>query len=176
MACTPVGFKSNACRLQGGIRAIYFGLSSDANYALDYDGTTKELTDMGLVNLYKFSPTNNQGTAVEATTREAIVTYAQTITATARGLDSTAIKAIEFLSEAEVFATVHFNSGVARLYGADFFLLSSGGESTSGESSGDSNTFSITLSGVEGKPAPLLQGATLDDAFVGMTQQPTINQ
>lgn len=134
------------------------------------------ITDLGTdLNLYKFEPINNVGTAIETVTRDTILTYNQVITATGRGINADAIKAFEFLAKAETFAVVHYNSGESRLFGADYFLISSGGENTSGEASGDNNTFSVELTGIEVDAAPTLLSSTKGDPFAGLTNQPIIN-
>lgn len=162
----------------GGIRAIYVGVASDSNYTADTDPTaidpvTGEIVNLGggvgtEVELYKFENTQNQGTAVETIERDVIVSFNQAISAIGRGFSADAIKAINFMAKGEMFAIVHYNSGVSRLYGQKYYLLSSGGENTSGEGSGDSNSFTIELAGVETDAAPLLQGSTTGNPFEGL--------
>lgn len=175
MACTGlVGYKSSACRLQGGIKDVYFGLSSDTEYVITRDGVTDEITSIGggvgtEVELVKFTNLHNSGSAVETLEGDKWLSYTQLLTVVSRGFDAEALQSLNTLSKAEVFAVVHYDSGISRVYGMLDFLRPSGGEATSGEASGDANMFSIEFTGSEDESAPIVQGSAVGDPFGTMT-------
>lgn len=167
MACEIIGYKSSACRLQGGIRDIYFGLSSEADYKpqKDANGNITSITAVGIgnvVSLVKFSTLQGTGSAIETLEGDKWMAFTQVVTASSRGFDQDAILSLNSLSKAEVFAIVHYESGFSRLFGMDDFLRPSGGEATSGEAAADANKFTIEFSGSEEFSAPILLGSTND--------------
>ena len=168
MSCTITkGLNRGACRAMGGIKEVYFIKGDDTYYApsvVSNEISQLTGTDGNELILYKFENLIGSGRAIETNTYdEAAGTqfFNQEVSIFARGFDAERILMFKELCKSTVAIVVHYNSGISRLFGKDFFMDASGGENTSGEAAGDANSFNVVFGGKEVEAALPIVGSTL---------------
>ena len=164
------GINRNGCRLRGGIKEIYFMLPTTLSPGI-YQPTTvsNEITSLGTsavgeLELYKFENLHGVGSAIEtmeASAENNVAYYNQVITAALRGLSASRLQTIDEIIKSTVAAVVHYESGISRLFGEEFFLDCTSSEDSSGEGAADGNIVNIELTGMEVEKAKIIAGSTL---------------
>lgn len=154
-----VQFNRFQCRQEGGIDHFLFISCVDANYAPTYD-VNGAVTSLGAgVTPIRVEPSRGMGYANSTPTGNAqnsTMFYAQEIQVMGHGSGAVVENLIRELGKNSWHVVAVYNNGLKRLFGAEFGMFPTGGSDNSASASTDPIEFSITLSGEEINPAPIV--------------------
>lgn len=164
MACTLNKGRTEPCKdAVGGIQAVYFidyGDLGTISYSTDSDeiASFSELT----ITAYKYTVKGNSSLEQTITTsRENGTTfYDQVLNLTLKKLSPESHDELALIVVARPHIIVEDNNGNAMLVGAEFGADCNGGTVVTGAAMGDLSGYTLTLQGMEKKPANFLDGGS----------------
>lgn len=177
MSCDISAGRSLACKEgSAGLLSLYF---LNRGFEVNYDGD--EIDDItleggGAVTLYEWELDNtgaNFQENVNSNRDNGTYSHEQVITAVLQGLTSQDTVQVKQLLRGKPACIVHYRNGDARLVGIERGIDASG-NNQSGGALNDFKGYNLTLSANEQDAAPFLKGATIQDAFAGLTTEPTV--
>ena len=168
MACDLTRGRKEPCKdVVGGLRAIYF-----VDYAQlgTVAQTDDEITDMtGTFSAYKYELKGNSSfeQAVNSSRENGTTFFEQTLNLTLKKLSKEDHKEIKLLAYGHPHVAVEDYNGNVFIMGLENGADVSGGTIVTGAAMGDLSGYTLTLTGMEVKPANFLDlGATPDTAAV----------
>lgn len=177
MSCEISGGRKIGCKEgAAGLLAVYF-----INSGVELTYTSSKVSDIqiaggGAATVYKYELDNvgNSFTETLESNRDNGTFYnMQTLTLALQTLLDTDFEEIETLAKGRPLAVIQYRNGKARLAGATRGLDTSGSNESGGDL-GDFQGYNLELTAKENNYAPLLEGATLEDPFAGLTTPPTV--
>lgn len=163
---------------QGGIKAVYF-----ANFGIEptFDVSTDEITDLQVdaaaVEFFKYEVQgagNNFEETVQSSRDNGTTFWQQVVNMQLKKLTAADRKELKLLAFGRPHIVVHDHNGNAFCCGLYYGMDVTGGSTVTGAAMGDLSGYTLSLQGMESSPAYMLQGATLDDPFAGLTTAPTV--
>lgn len=177
MACDLTLGRIEPCKDSvGGISAVYFINFGDVT-GLTYNGTnTDVIDDLGAVNVYKYEVRMASDLTQNITSsRETGTThFEQVLNLTFKKLTLADHKEIKLLSYGRPHVIVADNNGNAFMCGLEHGMEVTGGTIVTGSGMGDLSGYTLTLTGMERKPANFLDAGTLANPLAGLTTAPTV--
>ena len=170
MACDLTKGRKEPCKdVVGGLRAIYF-----VDYAQlgTVAQTDDEITDMtGTFSAYKYELKGNSSfeQAVNSSRENGTTFFEQTLNLTLKKLSKEDHKEIKLLAYGHPHVAVEDYNGNVFLMGLENGADVSGGTIVTGAAMGDLSGYTLTLTGMEVKPANFVSSPTAADPFAGMT-------
>ena len=174
MACNITKGRSEPCKdTVGGIQAVYFidfgtlgdvGFESNSDEINDFDGNPSGTA----VTAFKYQVKGNSGLEQTVTTsRETGTTfYDQVLTLVFKKLSVQSHDQLALIAVARPHVVVEDNNGNFFMCGLEFGCDVNGGTVATGTGMGEMSGYSLTLQGMEKKPANFLKGGF---AGVGIT-------
>ena len=169
MACDLTKGRKEPCKdVVGGLRAIYF-----VDYAQlgTVTQTDDEITDMsGTFSAYKYELKGNSSfeQAVNSSRENGTTFFEQTLNLTLKKLSKEDHKEIKLLAYGHPHVAVEDYNGNVFLMGLENGADVSGGTIVTGAAMGDLSGYTLTLTGMEIKPANFVSAPTAADPFAGM--------
>ena len=170
MACDLTKGRKEPCKdVVGGLRAIYF-----VDYAQlgTVTQTDDEITDMtGTFSAYKYELKGNSSfeQAVNSSRENGTTFFEQTLNLTLKKLSKEDHKEIKLLAYGHPHVAVEDYNGNVFIMGLENGADVSGGTIVTGAAMGDLSGYTLTLTGMEVKPANFVSSPTAADPFAGMT-------
>ncbi len=169
MACDLTKGRKEPCKdVVGGLRAIYF-----VDYAQlgTVTQTDDEITDMsGTFSAYKYELKGNSSfeQAINSSRENGTTFFEQTLNLTLKKLSKEDHKEIKLLAYGHPHVAVEDYNGNVFLMGLENGADVSGGTIVTGAAMGDLSGYTLTLTGMEIKPANFVSAPTAADPFAGM--------
>jgi len=177
MACDLTKGRKEPCKdVVGGLRAIYFIDYGDLGTVTQTDD---EITDLsGTFSAYKYELRGNSSfeQSISSSRENGTTFFEQTLNLTLKKLSKEDHKEIKLLAYGRPHVVVEDYNGNAFVMGAEHGADVSGGTIVTGAAMGDLSGYTLTLSGMEVKPASFLEGATSADPFAGLTSTVTVTE
>jgi hypothetical protein len=170
MACDLTKGRKEPCKdVVGGLRAIYFVDFGDLGTVTQTDD---EITDLsGTFTAYKYELKGNSSfeQTVTSSRENGTTFFEQTLNLTLKKLSKEDHKEIKLLAYGRPHVAVEDYNGNVFLMGLEHGADVSGGTIVTGAAMGDLSGYTLTLSGMETKPANFVASPTAADPFDGMT-------
>ena len=173
MACQITEGLALQCKTSGGIQTAYFFNKGDIS--VTYDGVQTDLiSDLGTASCYKYDirSASNLVNTQTATDNGVGVDQVITLIIVAENVDTA--HQLKLMGKGLTHVVIHYKNGDARVVGVNFGTLLTTAVSDSGTVVQDGTFYTLTLTAQEMCAANYLDGSTIEDAFVGLTSQPTI--
>lgn len=169
MACDLTKGRKEPCKdVVGGLRAIYFVDYGDLGTVTQTDD---EITDLsGTFTAYKYELKGNSSfeQTVTSSRENGKTFFEQTLNLTLKKLSKEDHKEIKLLAYGRPHVAVEDYNGNVFLMGLEHGADVSGGTIVTGAAMGDLSGYTLTLSGMETKPANFVASPTAADPFNGM--------
>lgn len=169
MACDLTKGRKEPCKdVVGGLRAIYFVDYGDLGTVTQTDD---EITDLsGTFTAYKYELKGNSSfeQTVTSSRENGTTFFEQTLNLTLKKLSKEDHKEIKLLAYGRPHVAVEDYNGNVFLMGLEHGADVSGGTIVTGAAMGDLSGYTLTLSGMETKPANFVASPTAADPFAGM--------
>ena len=178
MACDLTKGRKEPCKdVVGGIKAVYFADFGDITIAFD-SVDTDVVEDLGTVTVFEYEVKGNSSfeQTINSSRENGTTFFEQTLNLTLHKLTVQDHKELKLLAFGRPHVIVLDYNNNAFLMGAEHGADVSGGTIVTGAAMGDLSGYTLTLTGMETKPANFLEGATAADPFAGMTGTVTVTQ
>ena len=178
MACDLTKGRKEPCKdVVGGIKAVYFADFGDITIAFD-SVDTDVVEDLGTVTVFEYEVKGNSSfeQTINSSRENGTTFFEQTLNLTLHKLTDQDHKELKLLAFGRPHVIVQDYNNNAFLMGAEHGADVSGGTIVTGAAMGDLSGYTLTLTGMETKPANFLEGATAADPFAGMTGTVTVTQ
>src|SRR5210317_2541072 len=170
MTCDLTKGRKEPCKdVVGGLKAVYFIDYGDLGTVAK---TEDEITDLsGTFTAYKYELKGNSSfeQTITSSRENGTTFFEQTLNLTLKKLTKEDHKEIKLLAYGRPHVVVEDYNGNAFLMGAEHGADVSGGTIVTGAAMGDLSGYTLTLSGMEVKPANFVASPTAADPFDGMT-------
>jgi hypothetical protein len=170
MACDLTKGRKEPCKdVVGGLRAIYFIDYGDLGTVTQTDD---EITDLsGTFSAYKYELRGNSSfeQSISSSRENGTTFFEQTLNLTLKKLSKEDHKEIKLLAYGRPHVAVEDYNGSVFLMGLEHGADVSGGTIVTGAAMGDLSGYTLTLSGMEVKPANFVASPTAADPFAGMS-------
>jgi hypothetical protein len=170
MACDLTKGRKEPCKdVVGGLRAIYFIDYGDLGTVTQTDD---EITDLsGTFFAYKYELRGNSSfeQSISSSRENGTTFFEQTLNLTLKKLSKEDHKEIKLLAYGRPHVAVEDYNGSVFLMGLEHGADVSGGTIVTGAAMGDLSGYTLTLSGMEVKPANFVASPTAADPFAGMS-------
>jgi hypothetical protein len=174
MACTITKGRTEPCKDSvGGIQAVYF-IDFGTLGTPTYDTSSDEITAFSETSITAFKYVVKGNSSLEQTitaSRENGTTfYDQIVNLTLKKLSPQSHNELALIAVARPHVIVEDNNGNAFMVGLEYGADANGGTVVTGAAMGDLSGYTLTLQGMEKKPANFLQGGV---SGVGITVSTT---
>ena len=173
MACDlTLGRKEHCKDVVGGIKNIYFVDFGDIGTVTLTDDEITNLTgDSGALTCFKYEVKGNSSLeqTVNASRENGTVFYEQTLNLTLKKLSKEDNKELKLLAYGRPHVAVEDYNGNVMVVGLEHGADVSGGTIVTGAAMGDLSGYTLTLTGMETKPANFVASPTSADPYNGMS-------
>ena len=181
MACDlSLGRKEPCKDVVGGIKNLYFVNYGDlGTVTITDDGAAEEITDItgytgdvdGNLTCFKYEVKGNSSLeqTVNASRENGTVFYEQTLNLTLKKLSKEDNKELKLLAYGRPHVAVEDYNGNVMVVGLEHGADVSGGTIVTGAAMGDLSGYTLTLTGMETKPANFVASPTSADPYNGMS-------
>ena len=170
MACDLTKGRKEPCKdVVGGIKNVYFTDFGDFGTVTLVDD---EITNMtGTFTAFKYEVKGNSSLeqTVNASRENGTVFYEQTLNLTLKKLSKEDNKELKLLAYGRPHVAVEDYNGNVMVVGLEHGADVSGGTIVTGAAMGDLSGYTLTLTGMETKPANFLPSPTSTDPYAGMS-------
>jgi len=181
MACTLTTGRLEPCKDSvGGLKNIYLVNFTDLEYSdISFDATDGDIDALtfeagAAAFKYELRGTNDFNETITTSRENGTTFYEQVLTLSLKKLSPKSHKEIKLLIAARPKIFVEDNNGNYFLAGAEFGVDVTGGNITRGAAMGDASGYSLTLTGMESRPAEFLQSAAIT-TLTGIVSATTID-
>ena len=176
MACDLTRGRKEPCKdVVGGLRAVYFTDFGDFGTV---EQTGDEITDMtGTFTAYKYEVKGNSSfeQTITSSRENGTTFFEQSLNLTLHKLTKEDHAEIKLLAYGRPHVAVEDYNGNVFVMGLENGAEVSGGTIVTGAAMGDLSGYTLTLTGMELKPANFVSSPTLADPYAGMTSvNPTV--
>ena len=173
MACDLTLGRKEPCKdVVGGIKNIYFVDYGDlGTVTLTDDEITNITGDSGALTCFKYEVKVNSSLeqTVNASRENGTVFYEQTLNLTLKKLSKEDNKELKLLAYGRPHVAVEDYNGNVMVVGLEHGADVSGGTIVTGAAMGDLSGYTLTLTGMETKPANFVSSPTAADPYAGMS-------
>jgi len=170
MACDLTRGRKEPCKdVVGGLRAVYFTDFGDFGTVTQ---TADEITDMtGTFTAYKYEVKGNSSfeQTITSSRENGTTFFEQSLNLTLHKLTKEDHAEIKLLAYGRPHVAVEDYNGNVFVMGLENGAEVSGGTIVTGAAMGDLSGYTLTLTGMELKPANFVSSPTLADPYAGMT-------
>lgn len=159
----------------GGILGIYFIDYGTITPAYDLTNTNV-LEDLGVVTAYKYDVKSASGLeqTMNSPEGQGVTFVDQVLTVILQRMEFSTNAELKLLAYGRPHIAVHYKTGETVLVGVEFGASLETGVASSGQAAGDLQGYTLTINGQERCYANYLEGSTIADPFVGMTNIVTV--
>ena len=173
MACDLTLGRKEPCKdVVGGIKNIYFVDFGDlGTVTLTDDEITNITGDSGDLTCFKYEVKGNSSLeqTVNASRENGTTFYEQTLNLTLKKLSKEDNKELKLLAYGRPHVVVEDYNGNFMMVGLEHGADVSGGTIVTGAAMGDLSGYTLTLTGMETKPANFVSSPTAADPYAGMS-------
>ena len=173
MACDLTLGRKEPCKdVVGGIKNVYFVDFGDLGTVTLTDDEITNLTgNSGALTCFKYELKGNSSLeqTVNASRENGTVFYEQTLNLTLKKLSKADNKELKLLAYGRPHVAVEDYNGNVMVVGLEHGADVSGGTIVTGAAMGDLSGYTLTLTGMETKPANFLASPTSTDPYAGMS-------
>ena len=175
MACTLTTGRKEPCKdAVGGLTKVYFGDFDifdvdDITYATDSAEITA-ITSSGTLFQYDLKGTSSFEQTITSSRENGTTFYDQTLTLQFKKLDKATHDEIALLATSRPKVFVEDNNGNIFVGGLEYGMDCNGGTVVTGAAMGDLSGYTLTMQGMEKKPANFYNGTLATDFTVSTTQ------
>ena len=181
MACDIAKGRKEPCKdVVGGIKNLYFVNYGDlGTVTVTDDATGEEITNItgytgdvaGNLTCFKYEVKGNSSLeqTVNASRENGTVFYEQTLNLTLKKLSKLDNKELKLLAYGRPHVAVEDYNGNVMVVGLEHGADVSGGTIVTGAAMGDLSGYTLTLTGMETKPANFVSSPTAADPYAGMS-------
>jgi len=174
MACLITKGRLEPCKeFTGGLYKVWFANFGTINPTLSADGVISSLSGVTLYE-YELKGVSNFSQEMTSSRENGTTFVTQTLTLDLKGADYSTNNEIKLLAYGRPHVIIQDNYGNAWLAGRVRGVELTTSTLASGAALGDKYGYSITMVGQEPTYADFLSGSTISNAFVGLTNAPTI--
>ncbi len=175
MACTLTTGRKEPCKDSvGGLTKVYFG---DFDI-FDIDDVTYEssssaisgITSTGTLYVYDLKGTSSFEQTITSSRENGTTFYDQTLTLQFKKLDKATHDEIALLATSRPKLFVEDNNGNIFVGGLEYGMDCNGGTVVTGSGMGDLSGYTLTMQGMEKKPANFYEGTLSTDFTISTTQ------
>lgn len=178
MSCLITKGRNEACKDSiAGIQGIYFENFSDGNeLTFNVDGEVSGFTATDAnVYYYELKGQNSYTETINTSRDNGTTFYTQTLTINLKKLTNAMTTELKLLAAGRVRVWIHMVNGETLLMGYRRGADLTGGSIQSGTAMGDFYGYNaLVFEAMEKEPAKFVAGSTELDAFVGISNKPTI--
>lgn len=175
MACTLTTGRKEPCKdAVGGLTKVYFGDFDifdvdNITYATDSAEITA-ITSSGTLFQYDLKGTSSFEQTITSSRENGTTFYDQTLTLQFKKLDKATHDEIALLATSRPKVFVEDNNGNIFVGGLEYGMDCNGGTVVTGASMGDLSGYTLTMQGMEKKPANFYNGTLATDFTISTTQ------
>lgn len=170
MACLLTTGRKEPCKDSvGGLTAVYFADFEDFDMAdITYASNSAEITDIangGTIYKYDLKGTSTFEQTITSSRDNGTTFYDQVLTLSFKKLDKATHDEIALLATARPKVFVEDNNGNVMVAGLEYGMDCNGGSIVTGAAMGDLSGYTLTLQGMEKKPANFYSLTALNSDF-----------
>jgi len=170
MACDLTKGRKEPCKdVVGGLNAIYFIDYGDLGTVTETDDEITDLSGTFTAYKYELKGASSFEQTITASRENGTTFFEQTLNLTLKKLSKEDHKEIKLLAYGRPHVAVEDYNGNVFIMGLEHGADVSGGTIVTGAAMGDLSGYTLTLSGMEVKPANFVASPTAADPFAGMS-------